>query len=90
MAYAKGQAERQFNGSLAAYLRELLYDAKTYYGVPLNQLERLEADRKRLHIDEPRRYVQDIISLWAEQLATRPSDRADKSAKAGKTGSPKR
>ena len=84
MAYAKEQAENEFNGSLSAYIRELLTDAKTYYGVPHSQLTRLEADRQRLRIGELRRHVQNIMSLWAEQLATHPLD------KAGKAGSPKR
>jgi hypothetical protein len=75
-SYAKEQAQKEFNGSLSQYIRQVVYDAKTYYGVPHHQLERLEADRKRLNITEPRRYVQDIMSLWSEQLASTPPGKA--------------
>src|SRR5262244_850598 len=63
-------------GSTTAFVRELIDDHRTMFGLPSIQVEVLEADMKNLKIATPREYVRHLLALryqtLLEERATRP------------------
>src|SRR5690348_13493215 len=70
MSYVRSEAEKKYGGSVSEYIRRCVEDAKTFYDLPHNQVERVQADMGSLGITDPRRYVQYVLSTWAEGLAS--------------------
>ena len=50
-------------GSVTAFIRELLDDHRTLYGLPQLQVELLEADMKALKLASYRDYVRHLLSM---------------------------
>jgi hypothetical protein len=59
-------------GSTTAFVRELIDDHRTMFGLPSIQVEVLEADMKNLKIATPREYVRHLQALRYQTLL-RPS-----------------
>jgi len=55
-------------GSVTAFIRELLDDHRTLYGLPQLQVEILEADMKALKLASYRDYVRHLLSLRLQTL----------------------
>ncbi len=73
-AFLKEEAKRC--GSITAFVREILDDARTLYGLPRLQVEVLEADMKRLNLSSYRDYVRHLLSMRLQTLLEeRGSDR---------------
>src|SRR5262252_1052241 len=72
-AILKEEARRL--GSTTAFIRELIDDHRTMFGLPSIQVEVLEADMKNIKIATPREYVRHLLALryqaLLEQRATR-------------------
>jgi hypothetical protein len=73
MAFAKSEAEKKHGGSISEYIRNCLEDVKTLYDLPHNQVERIQGDMKQRGIPDMRKYVQYVLSAWAEGLVNAPS-----------------
>ncbi len=75
-ATIKEEAKRL--GSTTAFVRELIDDYRTIFGLPRIQVDELEADMKSLKIPTPREYVRHLLALryqtlLEERAATRKS-----------------
>jgi hypothetical protein len=55
-------------GSVTAFIRELLDDHRTLYGLPQLQVELLEADMKALKVTSYRDYVRHLLSMRLQAL----------------------
>ncbi len=55
-------------GSTTAFVRELIDDHRTMFGLPGIQVEVLEADMKNLKIQTPREYVRHLLALRYQTL----------------------
>lgn len=60
-AVIKEEAKRL--GSTTAFVRELIDDHRTLFGLPTIQVEVLQADMKNLKIPRPREYVRHLLAL---------------------------
>lgn len=60
-AFLKVQAKRC--GSITAFVREILDDARTLYGLPQLQIDLLESDMKDLNLTSYRDYVRHLLSM---------------------------
>jgi len=67
-------------GSTTAFVRELIDDHRTMFGLPRLQVETLEADMKSLKISSPREYIRHLLALRYESLL-RDRARSSKSSK---------
>jgi hypothetical protein len=76
--WLKGEAKGA--GSFSAVIKELIEDAKTFYELPPNQQDRLEAEAKRLGMKR-RDYLRYVLSIHAEQLAAAPTARDSRRAR---------
>jgi hypothetical protein len=65
-AVIKEQAKRL--GSTTAFVRELIDDHRTMFGLPTIQIELLEADLKNLKIGTPREYFRHLLALRYQTL----------------------
>src|SRR6266852_2817383 len=65
-ATIKEEAKRL--GSTTAFVRELIDDHRTMFGLPRIQVEILEADMKNLKIHTPREYVRHLLALRYQTL----------------------
>ena len=65
-ATLKEEAKRL--GSTTAFIRELLDDHRTLYGLPQLQVELLEADMKALRLTSHRDYIRHLLSLRLQSL----------------------
>jgi hypothetical protein len=65
-AVIKEQAKRL--GSTTAFVRELIDDHRTMFGLPSIQIEVLQADMKNLKIATPREYVRHLLALRYQKL----------------------
>src|ERR1700682_3767963 len=77
-ATIKEEAKRL--GSTTAFVRELIDDYRTMFGLPRIQVEVLEGDMKNLKISFPREYIRHLLalryqSLLEERVAGRKSDK---------------
>ena len=55
-------------GSTTAFVRELIDDHRTMFGLPRLQVESLQADMKSLKISSPREYIRHLLALRYESL----------------------
>ena len=62
------KAEAKRLGSTTAFVRELIDDHRTMFGLPGIQVEVLEADMKNLKIQTPREYVRHLLALRYQTL----------------------
>jgi hypothetical protein len=63
-------------GSTTAFVRELIDDYRTMFGLPRIQVEVLEADVKSLKISTPREYIRHLLALrYQHLLENRAADR---------------
>jgi len=60
-ATIKEEAKRV--GSTTAFVRELIDDHRTMFGLPRLQVEALEADMRSLKISSPREYIRHLLAL---------------------------
>ncbi len=65
-ATIKEEAKRL--GSTTAFVRELIDDHRTLFGLPNLQVEMLEADMKNLKIAAPREYIRHLLALRYQML----------------------
>src|SRR6266849_537812 len=65
-AIIKEEAKRL--GSTTAFVRELIDDYRTMFGLPGIQVEALEADMKNLKISTHREYVRHLLALRYQTL----------------------
>ena len=65
-ATIKEEAKRL--GSTTAFVRELIDDHRTMFGLPRLQVEALQADMKSLKISSPREYIRHLLALRYESL----------------------
>ena len=65
-ATIKEEAKRL--GSTTAFVRELIDDYRTLFGLPRIQVEVLEADMKILKLSTHREYVRDLLALRYQTL----------------------
>ena len=65
-ATIKEEAKRL--GSTTAFVRELIDDHRTMFGLPRLQVEMLEADMKSLNISSPREYIRHLLALRYQTL----------------------
>src|ERR1700682_3732922 len=65
-ATIKEEAKRL--GSTTAFVRELIDDHRTMFGLPRIQVELLEVDMKNLKIQTPRDYVRHLLALRYQTL----------------------
>jgi hypothetical protein len=65
-AILKEEAKRL--GSTTAFVRELIDDHRTMFGLPSIQVEVLQADMKSLKIETPREYVRHLLALRYQTL----------------------
>jgi len=65
-AILKEEAKRL--GSTTAFVRELIDDHRTMFGLPRIQVEVLEADMKNLKISRYREYVRHLLALRYQAL----------------------
>src|SRR5216683_369690 len=65
-ATIKEEAKRL--GSTTAFVRELIDDYRTMFGLPNIQVEVLQADMKSLKIETPREYVRHLLALRYQTL----------------------
>jgi hypothetical protein len=65
-ATIKEEAKRL--GSTTAFVRELIDDYRTMFGLPRIQVEILEADMKNLKIPTPREYIRHLLALRHQTL----------------------
>ncbi len=76
-AIIKEEAKRL--GSTTAFVRELIDDHRTMFGLPGIQVEMLEADMKDLKISSPREYIRHLLALrYQSLLEERAADRKPK------------
>ena len=76
-AILKEEAKRL--GSTTAFVRELLNDHRTMFGLPPIQVEVLEADMKNLKISTHREYIRHLLALrYQSLLEDRAADRKSK------------
>ena len=68
---------KKLGESFNEIIRRLVDDAMSFYGLPANQRERLEAEMKKLGLDR-RDYVQYVLSLRAEALAREQGEKVGK------------
>ena len=64
--FLKEEAKRC--GSITAFVREVLDDARTLCGLPRLQVELLEADMKALNLTSYRDYVRHLLSMRLQTL----------------------
>ena len=55
-------------GSTTAFVRELIDDHRTMFGLPSIQIEMLKGDMKNLKIATPREYVRHLLALRHQTL----------------------
>lgn len=73
-ATIKEEAKRL--GSTTAFVRELIDDHRTMFGLPRLQVELLETDMKNLRISSPREYIRHLLALrYQSLLEERAADR---------------
>ncbi len=65
-ATIKDEAKRL--GSTTAFVRELIDDYRTLFGLPDPQVEVLEADMKNLKLPSHREYVRHLLALRYQNL----------------------
>ena len=65
-ATIKEEAKR--SGSTTAFVRELIDDYRTMFGLPRIQVEALEADMKNLRIQTHREYMRHLLALRYQTL----------------------
>ena len=65
-AVIKEEAKRC--GSTTAFVRELIDDHRTLFGLPRIQVEVLEADMKNLKISTHREYIRHLLALRYQTL----------------------
>jgi hypothetical protein len=65
-ATIKEEAKRL--GSTTAFVRELIDDYRTMFGLPNIQVELRQADMKSLKIETPREYVRHLLALRYQAL----------------------
>ena len=65
-ATIKEEAKRL--GSTTAFVRELIDDHRTMFGLPRLQVELLEEDMKSLNISSPREYIRHLLALRYQTL----------------------
>ena len=68
-ATIKEEAKRL--GSTTAFVRELIDDHRTMFGLPGIQVEVLEADMKNLKISTHREYIRHLLALRYQALLER-------------------
>src|SRR5262245_28831422 len=75
--WLKDEAKRA--GSFSGVIKELIDDARSFYELPPNQVERLQGEAKRLGLKR-RDYVRHVLSTHAEQLVSETSARTGRGA----------
>jgi hypothetical protein len=65
-AILKDEAKRL--GSTTAFVRELIDDHRTMFGLPRIQVEMLEVDMKNLKISTHREYIRHLLALRYQTL----------------------
>ena len=76
-ATIKEEAKRL--GSTTAFVRELIDDYRSMFGLPRIQVEVLEADMKNLKISTHREYIRHLLALrYQSLLEDRAADRKSK------------
>ena len=65
-ATIKEEAKRL--GSTTAFVRELIDDHRTMFGLPRLQVEVLESDMRNLKISSPREYIRHLLALRYQGL----------------------
>ena len=65
-ATIKEEAKRL--GSTTAFVRQLIDDYRTMFGLPQLQVDVLEADMKSLKLSSPREYVRHLLALRYQNL----------------------
>ncbi len=65
-ATIKEEAKRL--GSTTAFVRELIDDYRTMFGLPRIQVEVLDADMRGLKVPSPREYIRHLLALRYQTL----------------------